>query len=359
VKTLVVLGDPLDERPPETRPRRDYEPLVKALDANVLHAGELGKRRGRTIDGIRLARMAAARASHYDNVYCDSEHIGLPLAFLLRSNRGPRLSMIGHYLTPAKKRTAVRALRLAGRFDAVALHSPAQVTRAKSLGFREDQLQLMPYQVDTEFWTPTRRASDCIVSVGREFRDYGTLVSAAEGLDATVEIAIGSHWSARKSNAGHALPPNVRMGARDYVQLRELYGRARFVVVPLHEVDFQAGIITILEAMAMGKAVIVSRTRGQSGAVSGSLFHDGIFTDIGEHAWSEDTGIYVPPADAHALRAAMAYLLENPGIAQSMGEAGRRYVLANATTAHFAQRLAAMIAPSRVQQMRALEAVAP
>jgi hypothetical protein len=38
--------------------------------------------------------------------------------------------------------------------------------------------------------------------------------------------------------------------------------RSSVVVVPLFDVDFHAGITTILEAMAMGKAVIVTHSMG-------------------------------------------------------------------------------------------------
>jgi hypothetical protein len=34
--------------------------------------------------------------------------------------------------------------------------------------------------------------------------------------------------------------------------LRELYDRALFVVVPLHDVDADCGVTTITESMAMG-----------------------------------------------------------------------------------------------------------
>jgi glycosyltransferase involved in cell wall biosynthesis len=92
-------------------------------------------------------------------------------------------------------------------------------------------------------------------------------------------------------------------------ELRRLYSQARFVVVALHDVDFDAGVTTITEAMAMGKAVIVTRTRGQVDVV-----RDG------------ESGLYVPPGDADALRAAIARLLNNPDEAERMGRAGRALV---------------------------------
>ena len=53
----------------------------------------------------------------------------------------------------------------------------------------------------------------------------------------------------------------------EYRELRDLYAQSAFVVVPLYENDFQAGVTTMLEAMAMGKAVIATRTTGQTDVI--------------------------------------------------------------------------------------------
>ena len=61
--------------------------------------------------------------------------------------------------------------------------------------------------------------------------------------------------------------------------------------------------------MAMGKAVVLSRTRGQV-----DIVEDGVH------------GIYVEPGDPAALRAAIEDLESNPEKAEQMGSAGRREV---------------------------------
>lgn len=347
MRALIVVGDPAAPRD-APGPRRDYHALADAVDAEVLDAGAVGGRRGRTRGGIALARAAAAQAVRFDAIYCDSEHIGLPLAFLLRGRRpGPRLTMIAHYLTPLKKRLLVRALRLHRRIDAVVVHSRLQAARARSIGFNGRQVVTAPYQVDDQYWRPEPGATtDRIVSAGREFRDYPTLLRAVDGLDVPVHIAAGSQWSTRRTDIDGPLRANVTVAALPYDALRDCYASARFVVVPLHDVDFQAGIITILEAMAMGKAVIVSRTSGQTGTVSGALFRDGAFSAIGEEHWPEQTGMYVPPADPAALRGAIRYLLDRPEVASAMGRAGRACVEQHFSLERFVRRLAPTIAPA-------------
>jgi glycosyltransferase involved in cell wall biosynthesis len=65
----------------------------------------------------------------------------------------------------------------------------------------------------------------------------------------------------------------------------------------------------ILEAMAMGKAVICSRTEGQV-----DVIQDGV------------TGLLVRPGDAKALRDAIVGLWRDPERARVMGEAARKHV---------------------------------
>src|SRR6185436_8595362 len=95
----------------------------------------------------------------------------------------------------------------------------------------------------------------------------------------------------------------------DRFDLRDLYARSALAVVPILENDFQTGISTILEMMAMGKCLIVTRTRGQTDTIV-----DGV------------TGTYVPPGDVAAMRAAITRLLANPEERARMGRAARAFI---------------------------------
>ena len=95
--------------------------------------------------------------------------------------------------------------------------------------------------------------------------------------------------------------------AGSYVGLRALYGRASFVVVPLHAARHASGYAVIAEAMAMGKAVIATRTEAPS-----DLIVEG------------ETGLYVPAGDVGALREAIMALLGDPARTHAMGLAGAR-----------------------------------
>lgn len=326
-------------------PRKDFLELARALDAEVLNIDALDRGRlGRTaarLTGVAAAQAAAAfaRRGGYGSIFTDGEHIGLPLAALLaRTRNRPRHVMLGHLLSTRGKRLFARALRPAGGIDLVLLHATAQQAAAASLGLRSGQTRLIPYGVDTCFWSPraTTSAERLICSAGLEYRDYDTLAAAVAGLPLRVVLAAGSRWSRHGGPGGaRRLPDNLEITKLDYGALRDLYAAARFVVVPLREVENQAGVTTILEAMAMGKAVIVSATRGQRDVVRGrlwtaagpsaTLLGDPSVFGAGDAGVSEN-GIYVPPGDLLALRAAIRHLLDQPDEAARLGAAGRALV---------------------------------
>ncbi|MDZ7726967.1 MAG: glycosyltransferase [Dehalococcoidia bacterium] len=162
------------------------------------------------------------------------------------------------------------------------------------------------------------------MAAGSENRDYETLIEAARVLPGVdFLVAAGSHWARRTATPGIAPPPdNVEFLREplDFAALRDCYARATAIVVPLFDVENQSGVTTILEAMSMGRAVVVSATRGQQECVAGPLVEAsgacnvpatasrGPLHFFGEAASGTWTGVYVPPGDARALAAALGML---------------------------------------------------
>ncbi len=342
-------------------PRKDFLQLRRALNADVVDYDTVNSSRYRVMR--RLAGMPVTQAwiafqarGRYEQIFTDGEHIGLPLAALLRfARRRPRHVTIGHLLSTWSKKLTFRRLRLGSGIDAILLHATAQRDRAEQeLGPTVPSLPLVPYQVDTEFWSPAGgEPDDLICTAGLEYRDYPALVAAVRNLPVRTVIAAGSRWSTHRSAIGAGLPANVEVVSLDYLGLRDLYARARIVVVPLREIDNQAGITTILEAMAMAKPVIVTATTGQRDVVRGRLWTAagpsdrliggpaafGVDSDAGE----AETGLYVPPGDPAALRTAIRHLLDHPAEAAVMGTAGRRLVEEWMNLDAFTRRVAAII----------------
>ncbi|MEX0801659.1 MAG: glycosyltransferase family 4 protein [Dehalococcoidia bacterium] len=356
---LLVTAEDVEDARREVRagisPRKDYLELAGALGADILalsdvQANPTARRLDRLVRrGAGHAYLASRRISEYDTIYSDGEHMGLLLGIALaRKQHRPRHVMLGHSLSAWKKRPLAAFAR--DGIDAVVVHCSAQVDFAiHTLLIDPGRVYLIPYQVDVGFWKPQPGGDELVlVSAGLERRDYGTLIEAVRDLPVGVRVAASSRWSHNRDRLrGRRLPLNMTVGAYDYVRLRELYSQARVVVVPVQDVDFQAGITTILEAMAMGKAVIATRTRGQRETVVGPLWRSG------QTAWPTDspspedsTGIYVPPRDADALRSAISYLLARPELVSVLGGNGRRFAEEHVNTNRFVERLAPIIDPS-------------
>lgn len=261
------------------------------------------------------ARAALRRLDGVDAVVSDGEHVGVPLALAMRTRglRTPHL-MLGHHLTTRAKRPVFRLLRPQSRISRVLVHSSRQLELAVSdLGISRTQLDLLPYHADTDFWAPTAATAEpLILAVGREHRDYDTLARACGDLDASVRVAAGSLYSpeARRHDP-ETWPANFVVGFADQLALRDLYARAAVVVVPLVPTDFQAGVTTIVEAMAMARPMVVTATAGQRDVVE-----DGV------------TGIMVPPGDVGALREAVTRLLADPRERRRLGDAAREAAVA-------------------------------
>ena len=366
-RTLFVVSASLpDGIPVQTDgPKKDYAAISERLGADLLDWSAARKtlllRLLCSVIGIAVVQaiMAFSRRRHYDVILTDGEHIGIPLAFLLKLAQSKKAHVtIGHRLSTSKKRPFFKWLRVQTHMSAVVLHSRFQYHLAlEQLGFTRDQLALLPYQVDPDFWHPMPVEEErLITSAGLEYRDYPTLFQAVDGLDAQLVVAAASLWSKRRNTALDVpQPENVTVGSFNYHELRNLFARAAIVAVPVDDVDFQAGVTTILEAMAMGKAVIVTHTYGQTDVIHDrrlvtrgsesrdrpvSLLHD--FAEE-EGVPLEPNGFYVPPKDPEALHRAIAFLLDNPEHRKRLGDAGRRAVEQLMTVDQFAERIARVV----------------
>lgn len=343
---LLIPGVVKDDIGPEVaadrHPSMDYHALAAALrtragmEADVLDYADAD---ADTSPGVRLARrlggrdaalavMALARRRRYDVVFTNGENVGIPLALLLGAlPRRLGHVTIGHRLSTPKKQFFFRVLRAQRRLDKVFVYAQTQHDWAVDrLGVGPEKLALIPFQADDRFYRPLAVPvnPDQVCSVGREGRDYPTLLEAVAGMpDLTLKLTTASPWSRRRDETqGRALPPNVDARSYDYPGLRALYAESLCAAVPLYDTDFQAGITTVLEAMAMGKAVVSTRTAGLADVIA-----DG------------ENGLLVAPGDVEGWRAAITRLRADPALRERLGRSARRWVEENATLDRWAARL--------------------
>ncbi|HXJ82114.1 MAG TPA: glycosyltransferase family 4 protein [Candidatus Methylomirabilis sp.] len=326
----------------DARPRADYLELARALPADLMdygtarrHGGTLGRLLG-LVGGpdVMLAWACFSRRRRYRAIFTDGEQVGIPLAWFskfcaLRRPR-PRHLMITHTLAVRKKMLFLDWLGVHSHIDRFLVYSTWQKRFIENRWhIPPDRVTHIPFMVDTEFFAPERVSSTntgdppMICSVGIEGRDYATLLKAVHGLDVRVIVAAASQWSKRADPIwNHEVPANVSVRRYSQAELRQVYSDSRFMVLPLHRVNFQAGVTAILEAMAMGRAVICSRTPGQTDVIV-----------------DRETGLYVPASDPPALRSAIRHLLAHPEEADRMGRAGRRLVEETMSLDRYVRRL--------------------
>jgi glycosyltransferase involved in cell wall biosynthesis len=327
MKTLTLVHARF-ARPPlaelERREAADEWPRIslyeKRLNSDMLDEAALaaltGLRAGvyrRLPPRVGQVLEAYVRRKRYDAIVAWAEDLGLPLAGLMKAT-GARTPTIGLFSWISKPKKASLLRRVHSHLHRIILWSTGQYDFAvNELGLPPERVVLLRWFVDTRFWRPIEVPIDRICSAGREMRDYKTLIEAMSGWNVSCHIAADPNASRSDQWLDEvrrtALPSNVTLGPLGFRELRALYAASRFVVLPILPTDTDNGVSAMLEAMAMGKAVICSRVAGQR-----DVLQEGV------------TGLFVPPRDPRALRAAMEHLWGHPEECDRMGREARKRV---------------------------------
>jgi len=280
---------------------------------------------------LTLAAFISRKRYRVVIAWTDTGALLFALLLMLRRTRQPLVAMMFWISRPWK----ARLLKLVhGRIDRIILWTSAHRDFAVGkLGVPASKIAYIPHYVDDRFFRPmpVEGGTDMICSAGREMRDYPTLIAAMRGLDIRCHIAAGVFRgklepTVRAIYRNGPLPENVTVGLLPPDRLRAMYARSRFVVVPLLPTDSDNGLSVILEAMAMGKAVICSRVEGQR-----DVIREGT------------TGVLVPQGDPLALRRAIQYLWNNEDVARTMGKEGRLHIERHHSLDWFAGQVRAVI----------------
>ncbi len=167
-----------------------------------------------------------------------------------------------------------------------------------------------------------------IVAAGRSGRDYRTLTDAVRGLPCRLHIICDT-----AAPVAHLAPADLESGQitvvrdcfdRAYI---EALARALFVVVPLAVDDISAGQMVLLQATALGRAVIITRT-----------------ATTPEYATDGADALLVPMGDVAAMRAAIRSLLEDHALRARIGATAVERFERDHSTEAYVRHLVAVIA---------------
>lgn len=246
------------------------------------------------------------------------------LAALRRANVPPfgrtRLAVIACWLAellprfPAGKRAWYR--RVYARVDRLFFFSSNQrAVFAEHLGLPDDRLRFVPFGIDDEYFRPGGRAEDdFVLAVGRDRgRDWATTFAAVRGSGLRMKVLCR-----RRDLEGVAVPSEVEvLGYVDRATYRDLLDRARSVVVATHDRAYPTGQSVFLEAMAMAKPCVVTRTDAMA---------DYLLPGV--------NALVVPLGDPAALRRAMVRLHDEPELRRRLGSSGAADVRDRLTARH-------------------------
>jgi glycosyltransferase involved in cell wall biosynthesis len=305
----------------------------RALEAVASRIAALGGVHPRVLARLHAARE---RLERFDCVFATTHTLGLAAAALHRTGRlsaKPFIFTMG-LIEPETSAARIAWLRWLLRGTALAALSRAEadVLRAR-LGSGIEVLDFV-FGVDLDFWTPSDSGDDDVVlSIGNDWnRDFATLVEAWRPDFPPLTIITSLPVQTRK--------PNVNVERGDWrsqaitdTQLRARLRRARLVVVPLRNTLQPSGQSAAMQAMACGKAVVLSCNRG-----------------LWDRAQLERHRAcsLVPPGDAAALSAAVAGLLADRDGARAMGMRARRMLeVEDVSSAAMARQVARLARATR------------
>jgi glycosyltransferase involved in cell wall biosynthesis len=317
-------------------PRADFAELASSLGASVSFppapAGRLARIERKT--GFGFNQALRARGAGAEAFLSLSEGLGLPLATIDRA-RTPHV-MVAHNMVRPRMRLYSQLTRSLGLLDRVVVLSRAHGDYIRDeVGLAPERIRFVQPAIDDRFWRPRGGAVDgTVVSVGGERRDYGTLVEAVRPLAAATVIVAGSQWSTTvgTDRSSHGDRVSFRSGL-SFAELRDLYASAAVVVVPLIGGErYAAGVTGMLEAMAMGKALVMTRTPA-----------------LAEFIVDGETVRLVPAGDPSALRGVLAELLADEPQRRRLGQNARALIEAEHCLDGYVTAVTRLVAEARAE----------
>jgi glycosyltransferase involved in cell wall biosynthesis len=281
------------------------------------------------LDPLRAARLAV-RARRYTAAVCVGDATAYALVWVRRA-LGLRLPIV--LIDPALSFDYPRRKRLQDqvlpRVEKVVVFGRVQLDYLRQeYGGRVDAV-FLPHRADTAFYRPgpaPAAAPPYVFSIGNDYsRDFDTLARAARLL--ADRPGGPPRWVVHTTRPVPAAPGvEVSRAGRSYPELRDLYRGAAVVVIPLRDMIHPGGINSILEAMAAGRPVVVSGSRG-----------------VADYVRAGETAVVVPPDDPAALAAAVRDLLDSPAECDRLGRNARRFVVETCQNRVYARGLAAVL----------------
>lgn len=275
-------------------------------------------RQGRFVGfAFNRARKLARLAGNYDLIVAWGDSTALPLLLLKRLGRLEKpviYSSVGLAWLLMNRRWLDPFYRLLVDEACAIVHygwAEGEILKNR-LNVSSSKVKFVPFCVDTDFFTDLARRGILrdgnIIALGRDrLRDWQTLFKAVSGLKVKVKL-ICPKDAIKNLNVPEEIEwmPEVPLW-----KLKELLSSAKAVILPVRENPYTAATITALEAMASGRAVVVSKTKA---------------IERGYDFESNRELIFVKPADVGELRDSIKMVASDFELCKRLGTNARASV---------------------------------
>ena len=276
---------------------------------------------------LRVLRQLLSWRRRYSHVFTtEFDLVGLSIAFwqTVTGMRRPKHVIIQFIMRERQQTVRSRAKYALMRFLFLSVHRVVVSSTLemeyyrKAFAWPSRKVVFVPILTSPELLDrmPVEE-EDFYIAAGRTFRDYDTLLRAIVGTNLKVLIVGGGGAATRYSGL-----ENVRAVENiSFSDLESLMLRSRAVVVPLQDRAISVGQSVVLQAMALGKAVVATRTAGT--------------IDYIDHM---NDGMLVAPGDEQELRDALL-LLESADLRRKLGTRARSRVAKMHLPKHYAESI--------------------
>jgi glycosyltransferase involved in cell wall biosynthesis len=281
---------------------------------------------------FRSVLASRAMLNEADVVFSTVDTVGIPLALLARAGlvRTPvvyaaiglpeRLALLR---TEAARRLYASAYR---RLHTIVAYGWGEVDALRAwLGDEGPTVHFVPFGVDTRSFRPVPEAipDTDVVSIGADpRRDYELLLGLARSRPEWSFLVVASRDQARELAA---VPENVQVETDvSFDLVRERLAAARVVLLPVRDNTYSGATTVLLQAMASGKPVVVTRT---AAIARGYQLEDGLNCRL------------VAPGAPAALEHAVSDLLSDEERAAAVGARARETVERHLTWQRYADAI--------------------
>jgi glycosyltransferase involved in cell wall biosynthesis len=291
---------------------------------------------GPRIGDLDVQLRVLADQRRHDVVLSGTEYDSVVLGLLRRLGiyRRPLVAIVHAPPRPPFERPWLGRLAF-GAHDRLLFLSSGVRDRFLALGIDPARTGVVSWGLDLDYYGWAPLATDAwkqpyVLSAGKTRRDHLTLVKGFT--DAPIELRL--YCSESSAPPASVTPPNAHVHyapdghddeseALTDAELHAAYRGCVAVAIPLGTNGALAGLTSLLEAMAMGRAVIVTRNP---------------FFDIDVAA--EGAGLVVEPGDVDGWHRALEWIVAHPDETTAMGERGRQLCEERYNLAAFSSQIA-------------------